>query len=143
MIDADIRPMRHAEAEGVLEVWHATKRASWHWHPVESRRPLEQDRGFFEKVLLKRCDIWVAAEGDQILGMLAMEGRSIDQLFVSNAHQRQGIGKALLDRAKQLSPTGLRLFTLQQNVDAVRFYVRHGFRVGHYGRSPAPEDPGT
>ena len=54
--------------------------------------------------------------------------------------QRQGVGTALLQKAREQSPRGLRLLTFQKNATARAFYEKHGFQVIRYGHSPAPEN---
>ena len=53
--------------------------------------------------------------------------------------QRRGVGTALLERAKELAPEGLTLFTHQRNERARAFYERRGFRAVQFGVSPPPE----
>jgi ribosomal protein S18 acetylase RimI-like enzyme len=49
------------------------------------------------------------------------------------------VGTALLDKAKELTPAGLTLFTHQRNARARTFYERRGFRAVAFGVSPPPE----
>ena len=81
----------------------------------------------------------MAEIGGHIVGLLALKGDLIDQLFVYVDAQRQGIGTALLERAKQRSPSGLRAYTFQKNQAARAFFEQHGFRVVSTGKSPPPE----
>lgn len=70
---------------------------------------------------------WVTvAEQDQVQGFLAQDGDEVNCLYVVNGAQGQGVGKALLDHAKQRSKR-LELWTLQANDGARRFYAREGF----------------
>ena len=69
-----------------------------------------------------------------------MRDDSVDRLYVDTPAQGKGVGSALLDRAKALSPEGLRLVTLEHNEQARRFYERRGFVAYNHGRSPAPEN---
>ncbi len=50
-----------------------------------------------------------------------------------------GLGKALLDHARSLSPEHLWLYTLQINANGRAFYEKNGFRRVKLGISPAPE----
>lgn len=69
-----------------------------------------------------------------------MNGHFIAQFFVRLEKQRQGIGMALLSKAKELSPILLRLYTFQKNQPARTFYERHGFRTVNFDTSPPPEN---
>ena len=133
------RRMDGAEREGVVQLWHTTKRAAYPYLELEQRYTLEQNRRFFRERIAPRCDVWVAEQERALVGFLAICGSYIDRLYVHPERQRKGIGTALIERAKELSPRGLELHTHQKNVQACAFYEAHGFRAVHYGLSPPPE----
>ena len=74
--------------------------------------------------------VLVARDGEgAVAGYLSLEGDMVTGLYVRAGDRGRGIGSALMDVAKARSPKGLRLWVFQPNTDAVRFYVRHGFRA--------------
>ncbi|MGL4286879.1 MAG: GNAT family N-acetyltransferase [Phreatobacter sp.] len=54
-------------------------------------------------------------------------GGWIDQMLVGLAYQGSGVGRALMDEAKRLSPNGLSLDVNADNGRAIGFYRREGF----------------
>ncbi|MEO1680572.1 MAG: GNAT family N-acetyltransferase [Pseudomonadota bacterium] len=80
-------------------------------------------RHYREDVFAKRV-VWVA--GDPVLGFLALDTETglVTALYVGAPGQ--GIGTALLDRAKE-SRSELELWTFVANEGARRFYAREGF----------------
>ena len=80
----------------------------------------------------------VAACNGGVVGFLALKPRHgvLDQLFVLPSAQGQGIGTALLDRAKREMPGGFRLRTATSNEKARRFYVRSGLSFIEEGTHP-------
>lgn len=54
-------------------------------------------------------------------------GGWIDQMLVGLAYQGSGVGRALMDEAKRLSPNGLSLDVNADNARAIAFYRREGF----------------
>ena len=88
--------------------------------------------------IAKENDVWVAVDGEA-LGFLAIKGERLGWLYVDPPAQGRGIGTALLDKAKSLSPSGLTLYTHQRNERARAFYERRGFRAIQFGVSPPPE----
>jgi len=66
---------------------------------------------------------------DTVVGMLALGGTEVDQLFVHVDYQRRGIGARLIELAKSLSPGMLRLYTFEVNSGAQAFYEKQGFRI--------------
>lgn len=70
---------------------------------------------------------WVTvAEDNQLHGFLALDGEEVNSLYIRSASQGLGIGKALLDHAKDQAGR-LELWTFQANDGARRFYAREGF----------------
>jgi len=81
----------------------------------------------------------LATEVEALAGFLALQDSYIDRLYIHPAHQRRGVGSALMEQAKALSPAGLELHTHQKNTQARAFYERHGFTIAKLGISPPPE----
>lgn len=62
-----------------------------------------------------------------IKGFIRINGEEVEKLFVEPAFRGRGIGGVLLDYA--VNELGARhLLVLEKNVNAIRFYERHGFR---------------
>jgi ribosomal protein S18 acetylase RimI-like enzyme len=80
-------------------------------------------------VVMARQRVWVAEIGGCIVGYAALGGGLLTNLYVEPGYQRRGVGTALLARVKAAVPVGFSLWTFQPNLDAIRFYERHGFRT--------------
>ena len=89
--------------------------------------------------LVPQMETWVAVEPDQggglerILGFATVAPGWLEQLYVDPDHLGEGIGRRLLDRAKERQPDGLLLWTFQVNGRARRFYERNGFAAIRFG----------
>ena len=134
-----LRPLRAEDAPAVVRVWHESKQAAYPYLPTEQGRTLAEDDEIFRRYILPRTAIWVALVDGAIAGFLAMRGSYVDRLYIHPDRQRRGIGAALLQQAKTLSPAGVQLHTHQQNTQARAFYEKHGFRAVAFGISPPPE----
>lgn len=88
----------------------------------------EETRSWIAGRVIPHTELWVA-ETDKcaLVGMLALDNEWVDQLYVEPALTGQGIGGELIALAKRKRPSGLRLWTFETNVQAQRFYERHGF----------------
>lgn len=134
-----VRAYEAIDREPVVGVWNETKRDTYDFIPQEQSRTVDDDRGFFCERIEPRCALWVAGDGDEIAGFLALAGSYVDRLYVRPAAQRRGVGAALLGHAKLISPAGLELHTHQRNDKARAFYEKHGFAAVRFGVSPPPE----
>jgi ribosomal protein S18 acetylase RimI-like enzyme len=95
-------------------------------------------RARFAQELVSGWCVYIAWDDNRLVGFLALKldvGR-LDQIFVSPSAQRQGVGLALLDFAKQRMPEGIWLRTAVDNVGACRFYERSGFKPGETNTHP-------
>jgi ribosomal protein S18 acetylase RimI-like enzyme len=76
--------------------------------------------------------------------MLLLDAEWIDQLYMDPEVRHRRIGSELVSVAKRERPDGLRLWTFVSNVDAQRFYQRHGFTEversdGSHNKEGAPD----
>jgi len=72
-------------------------------------------------------ECWVTEDSSGITAMMLLEPGWIDQLYVRPDKVGEGIGSQLVQRAKELMPTGIKLWTFQSNFRAQNFYEHHGF----------------
>ena len=100
---------------------------------------LESAREYFRDVVLVENQTWVYELDGIPVGFLCVQGEYIDRLYVDPAYHRQGIGRALLKKARSLSPRHLWLYTHVANKMARAFYERFGFVAEKFGSSRPPE----
>ena len=115
------------DSAAAARLHRATVRACLPYLP-ELHSPAE-DRAFFSDHLFARCTVWLAEHRDDgaMVGYIAFRPGWVEHLFVAPSHQAQGIGGALLDRAKAANDR-LELWVFQRNRAAIRFYETRGFR---------------
>ena len=116
---------RAATARLWLESWRSTGL------PVAR---LATEAGNYQRIAHELAGGWAAYlawDSDRLVGFLALKPDTgcLDQLFVLPEAQGSGVGRALLDFAKERLPNGLWLRTAADNLRACRFYERHGLRA--------------
>lgn len=120
-----LRPARPGDAEALGAIFLAS-RADRRFFP-----PLAHPAGtvvpFLRERVLPRCRVRVAEEGARVLGFLALAGGMVEHLYVDPHAHRRGVGRALLDDARNASPAGLTLWCFQRNTPALAFYAAQGF----------------
>lgn len=118
-----------AVAEVFLRSFHAT-------YDFPLAHTDDEVRGWVRDRLVPQMETWVAvhdAEPQRVLGFATVEPGWLEQLYVDPEYLGEGIGRQLLDRAKERQPDGLQLWTFQVNERARRFYERNGFTVVRFG----------
>lgn len=134
-----VRAYLDSDFDAVVPAWHETNLLTYTYVRAHQEHSLDDALRFFRDVLLKECRVWVAERASRPAGVMATQEAWIRQFAVFPPFQRQGVGTALLAKARQLSPRELRLYTFQRNNAARAFYEHHGFAAVAFGISPAPE----
>jgi GNAT superfamily N-acetyltransferase len=111
-----------AAAEVFLSSFHAT-------YEFPLAHTDDEVRAWIRDRLIPHSEVWVADDGGAVVALLAIQPGELDQLYVAPDRLGEGIGRRLVDLAKERSPAGLSLWTFQVNERARRFYERNGFRA--------------
>ena len=123
----DMRRATERDARNAANLWLRARKAAVGAIPP----PVHDDasvRGWFAAHVVTDTELWLAEVPDrELVGILVLEGRWLDQLYVEPARTGCGIGSQLVELAKRERPDGLRLWTFASNPGAQRFYERHGF----------------
>jgi ribosomal protein S18 acetylase RimI-like enzyme len=122
-----IRPARPRDAHTVAEVFIASFDTLTFLPKLHTN---EETIDFIANKVMPDQEVLVAEEDGTIIGFLAMaHGDILEHLYVHPDSQCRGVGGALLERAKERMPGGFSLWVFQQNVQARRFYERHGLSL--------------
>ena len=100
----------------------------------------DEVRGWIRDDLIAQQETWVALVDGRVVGLMTVAPGVLDQLYVAPDRLGRGIGRQLLDLAKERSPEGLALYTFQVNDRARRFYERNGFVVDALGDGSGTEE---
>jgi GNAT superfamily N-acetyltransferase len=120
-----LRRAEVADADGVADVWLRSFDAAL---PTVRRAHSDEDvRGWIRHELIPAQETWVAEADGDIVGMMALHGRWLEQLYLRPSWHGRGVGDSFVEMAKTRRPDGLELWTFQVNEPARRFYERHGF----------------
>jgi ribosomal protein S18 acetylase RimI-like enzyme len=100
----------------------------------------DERRHFITEIVPRDHEIWVAEDEGRVVGFAALGESTLGHIFVHPDFHGQGIGTALLDKTKELRPAGFTLWTFPTNVQACRFYERHGLHPIEYGGGSGNEE---
>lgn len=116
--------IRKAERRDTAALAEIARAASDGLGFIPNPHTTDEDNAFVAGLMLG-ADVWVA-EAEKVLGFIAVVGATVPSLFVAPGRQGQGIGSVLLAAAQE-GRAELRLHCFQQNVQALAFYLKHGF----------------
>ena len=88
------------------------------------------------KELLLQTTVYVYEDNLGIRGFIGLNNEYVDGVFVSEGMQSHGIGKALLNYAKD-KRSKLLLNVYQKNTRAISFYQREEFEIQNSGLDEA------
>lgn len=121
-----IRTFRKNDLFSIMQIWLDTN--------IKAHSFISQNYWIenYENVknILPQAEIYVYEDDNtnQIDGFLGLTNAYIEGLFVREAIQSKGIGKQLLNYAKEIK-SSLRLSVYQKNARAISFYKREQFVI--------------
>jgi len=134
-----IRLYKPEDFDDITRLWFEAEKVAMPKLMERMGHTLEDAREYFSRVVVTENQVWVYERDGIPLGFLAIQGDFIDRLYVDPAWHRQGIGQALLMKARKLLPKHMWLYTHAENKMARAFYEKNGFVAEKFGVSPEPE----
>ena len=127
-----IRELRKVDINKVAEIWLDTNKKTHYFISAQYWK------SNFElvKELLLQATVYVYEDKQEIQGFIGLSNEYIEGIFVSDEMQSQGIGKVLLNYAKD-KRSKLILNVYQKNTRAISFYQREGFEIQYSGLDEA------
>ncbi len=127
-----IRELRKADINKVADIWLDTNIKAHYFIPAQYwKNNLE-----LVKQVLPQAEVYVYENGEEIQGFIGLNGEYVEGIFVSDRMQSQGLGKILLNHAKDKRDK-LFLNVYQKNTRAISFYKREGFEIRYSGLDEA------
>jgi len=118
-----IRLYQEKDIEDIIEVWY---QASLIAHPFLTEQFLEQEDNNLRERFLPNSQTWVYEMQGRVVGFISLLDNEVGGIFVHPFWQRQGIGKALMDKASSLHEN-LELDVFAANKQGRSFYAKFGF----------------
>lgn len=121
-----IRQYKEGDIDTIIQIWLDTNIQAHHFiSPDYWCANYEMVRE-----MLPHAEIYVYEDdcAKQIDGFIGLNDDYIEGIFVKETMQSKGIGKQLLNHAKEVKST-LKLSVYQKNEKAIKFYLREKFNV--------------
>ena len=134
-----IRLYKPEDFEPITRLWFDAQTVAMPDMMARMDYKFDEAQAYFRNVIVLETQMWVYERDGVPLGFIAIQGELIDRLYVHPAYHRQGIGKALLMKARELLPEHIWLYTHVANKMARAFYEKNDFIAEGFGVSPVPE----
>lgn len=95
-----IRKFNPQDLDAIMQIWLKTNIEAHSFIPASYWENSFED----VKAVLPQAEIYVAEVDDQIAGFIGLNQTMIEGIFVKKEMQSHGIGKQLLDYAKEIKP---------------------------------------
>ena len=118
-----VRPYTDNDLAELLGVWYRSSRIAHSFLPEEF---FETERRQIAEHWLPIAETTICETGGRVVGFLSLIGDEVGALFVDPDHQRRGIGRVLMDDARD-SRRVLELTVFEANSPGRRFYAAYGF----------------
>ena len=119
-----LRSARAQDSAGLADIFLAARHTAMPW--LAQPHTDDETRTWVDTVLVPGGHVTVAERDGRLVGFADVADGWLHHLYVSPAHQGDGVGSALLDHAKSLEPNGFRLWVFQRNTPALAFYAVRG-----------------
>ena len=130
-----IRALQRDDINRVADIWLDTNLKAHNFIPAQYWKSNFNS----VKEALSQAEVYVYAYDTEIQGFIGINDEYVEGIFVSGEMQSQGIGKILLNYAKD-KRNKLLLNVYQKNARAISFYQREGFVIQHSGLDEATEE---
>ena len=136
-----LRPYEPRDEDAAIALWLRTWQAAF--PTLDFAERLDWWRKRWRDELVPSAQIMIAEAEGVMMGLLTVDPRTryLDQIVVAPEHWASGVGTALMEAAKRISPAGLDLDVNTDNARAIRFYEKRGFCISSTGVNPISGKP--
>ncbi|SDL65145.1 putative acetyltransferase [Franzmannia pantelleriensis] len=120
-----IRDFIASDMDSVLSIWLESSAEA---HDFVDRAFWESKLDDMRNIYIPASETYVYKSGSEVKGFFSLHGDTLAAIFVAPGCQGEGIGQALMAKAKSLRER-ITLDVYKENKKTVDFYKRCGFRV--------------
>lgn len=120
-----IRLYEERDLDDLLAAWASASEIA---HPFLTQDFLALECENIPYLYLPNAETWVFEDEGRVVGFVALLGNEIGAIFVHPSHQRRGVGRQLMNKAKELRAE-LVVEVFKANTIGRAFYAKYGFEI--------------
>jgi len=120
-----IREYLEQDLAELLSLWEDASAIA---HPFLTQEFIASERENIINIYLPNTETWIAEEDGQVVGFISLLGNEVGGIFVSPNHQKKGIGRKLMDKARSRRGE-LTVEVFVANNIGRDFYDKYGFEL--------------
>ena len=120
-----IRKNRDQDLDDLLAAWASASEIA---HPFLTQEFLASERQNIPHLYLPNAETWVFDDSGRVVGFIALLGNKVGAIFVHPSHQRRGVGRQLMDKAREQRDE-LVVEVFKANTIGRTFYAQYGFEI--------------
>ena len=121
-----LRQLQNKDIDKIMGIW---LESTIYAHKFISKEYWNENYNIVKDVYIPMSKTFIYEDNDDIRGFISIINNDfIGALFVEKNYQSQGIGKSLIDYAKNLYDN-LSLAVYKENEKALEFYKKMGFKI--------------
>lgn len=120
-----IRKYQDQDLDDLLAAWASASEIA---HPFLTQEFLDLERENIPNLYLPNAETWVFEDEGRVVGFVALRGNEVGAIFVHPLQQRRGVGRQLMDKARELRGE-LVVEVFKANSIGRAFYAKHGFET--------------
>ncbi|MCX7558930.1 GNAT family N-acetyltransferase [Sulfitobacter sp. F26204] len=120
-----IRTYDRSDADALISIWDKAEVLAHPFLPADVRNQVRRD---LRNLYLPHAETWVLEVAGTPAGFIAMIDTEIGGLFLHPSHQKQGLGRQMVDHVVALKgPLEVEVF--KANKIGLPFYTQYGFEI--------------
>lgn len=120
-----IRKYQDRDLDDLLAAWALASEVA---HPFLTQEFLDLERENIPNLYLPNAETWVFEDEGRVVGFVALLGNDVGAIFVHPNQQRRGVGRQLMDKARELRGE-LVVEVFKANSIGRAFYAKYGFET--------------